>query len=320
MHRASGLKSRRAFLYLAPLAVLTVVGLIFGRSLLGSSSDTALASAPYTATSVGVAATAAPTASAATKATAVPISSLGAKKGTIALSGPAKTAKGSLVIFVLDGPKRVLKTDSTAPYKVKVNTKALPNGTYTLTTLVVRKGVSSVATTRTLTIKNAKPKPTKKPVTSTPTPTKPSTGGGSGGGDTTTPVTNTGFAGEVLRLANIERAKAGCGPLALDGKLNAAAQAHTTDMATHNFFSHDSQDGRSPFDRIKAAGYSFSAAAENIAAGGTTAAGAMDQWMNSAGHKANILNCTYVDLGVGFAKGVNADYAGYWTQDFGKKL
>ena len=91
-------------------------------------------------------------------------------------------------------------------------------------------------------------------------------------------------------------------------------------MAANDYFSHDSQDGRSPFDRIKAAGYSFGAAAENIAAGGTTAAGAMDQWMNSPGHKANILNCTYVDLGVGFAKGVNADYAGYWTQDFGKQL
>jgi uncharacterized protein YkwD len=326
MHRASGLRSRRVLLYLAPIAVLTVVGLVFGRSLLTSSPDTALASAPYSTTSAGVSTTTAATPTAAAKAAAVPVASLGVKKGTITLSGPAKAAKGSMVIFVLDGPKRLLRTDSTAPFKVKVNTRALSNGTYTLTTLVVRKGVSSVATTRTLKIKNVKPKPSKKPVTPTPSPTTttPSTGGGSGGGSgggtTTPPVTDTGFAGEVLRLANIERAKVDCKPLALNSKLNAAAQAHTTDMATNNFFSHDSQDGRSPFDRIKAAGYSFSAAAENIAAGGTTAAGAMDQWMNSAGHKANILNCTYTELGVGFAKGVKADYAGYWTQDFGKPL
>jgi uncharacterized protein YkwD len=306
-------------MYLAPLAVLTVIGLIFGRSMLGSSPDTALASAPRTETPVGDS-TSAPAAPELSKIAATSIPSAGVKKGTITLTGPGKVAKGSLVVFVLDGPKRVLKTDATAPYSVKINTKALPNGGYTLTTLVVRKGTSSVATTSTLQVKNAKPKkPAKKPKPA-PTTTKPSTGGGGGGGTTTPPSTSTGFAAEVLRLANIERDKAGCGALKLNSKLNAAAQAHTTDMATHNFFSHDSQDGRSPFDRIKAAGYSFGAAAENIAAGGTTAAGAMDQWMNSPGHKANILNCTYVDLGVGFAKGVNADYAGYWTQDFGKQL
>jgi len=319
MHQASGLRSRRAFLFIAPLAVLTVVGLIFGRSLLGSSSDTAQASAPYTAESAAVAATAAPAPAAAlttTAATSLP--NLGIKKGTVNLAGPVKAAKGAVVVFVLDGPKRVLRTDAKAPFALKLNTKALPNGTYTLTTLVLRKGTSSATSTSTLRINNVKPKSTKKSSKPAPSTSKPGSGGSGGG--TTTPAAGSGFAAQVLNLANAERAKAGCGPLKLNSKLNAAAQAHSADMATHNFFSHDSQDGRSPFDRIKAAGYSFGAAAENIAAGSTTAAGAMDQWMHSAGHKANILNCTYVDLGVGFAKGVNADYAGYWTQDFGKPL
>jgi uncharacterized protein YkwD len=265
---------------------------------------------------------------AATTTTAAPVTkaatsipSLGVKKGIVTLTGPATAAKGSLVVFILDGPKRVLRTDARAPFAVKVNTRALPNGTYTVTTLVVRKGTRSVAATSSLQIKNTAPRPTTKPRPSTSTPTR--TAANSGGGDSTQPPqppssSGTGFAAQVLSLANTERAKAGCGPLKLNSKLNSAAQAHSTDMATHNYFSHDSRDGSSPFDRIKAAGYSFTAAAENIAAGSTTAAGVMDQWMNSAGHKANILNCTYVDLGVGFANGVNADYPTYWTQDFAK--
>jgi uncharacterized protein YkwD len=328
MHRASALWSRRSVRYVAPLAVLTVVGLVFGRSLLGSSPDSALASAPYSAPTS--APTVAPTASAPATETApvartvaAPITNRGTKKGVITLAGPARAAKGSLVVFVLDGPKRVLRTDAKAPFAVKVNTRALPNGKYTVTTLVVRKGTSSVATTSTMRIKNVKAKTAtkaktaKKPAAKAPTAGGSSGSGGSGGGSTTAAG---GFAAEVLSLANGERAKAGCEPMKLNGKLNAAAQGHSEDMATQNYFSHNSQDGRSPFDRMKAAGYSFSAAAENIAAGSTTAAGAMDQWMNSAGHKANILNCTYVELGVGFAKGVNADYAGYWTQNFGKPL
>ena len=313
--------SRRAVLYVAPLVVVTGVGLIFGRSLLGSSPDTALAAA-YKPEAAAVSTTA-PPATVPKSASVASIPSLGAKKGTITLSGPEAAAKGSMVVFVLDGAKRVLRTDAKAPFAVKVNTKALPNGTYTLTTLVVRKGTSSVVTTSKLVVKNAKAKPAAKAKKAKKqTPVAKPAGGGSGGGGTTTPVSSgTGFAAEVLDLANAERAKAGCGPLTLNSKLNTSAQLHSTDMATNNYFSHESQDGRSPFDRIKAAGYSFGAAAENIAAGGTTAAGAMDQWMNSAGHKANILNCTYVDLGVGYAKGGgNADYAGYWTQNFGKPL
>jgi uncharacterized protein YkwD len=118
-----------------------------------------------------------------------------------------------------------------------------------------------------------------------------------------------------VALTNAERAKAGCGPLTIDVQLTAAAQAHSVDMAINNYFSHTGQDGRTPFQRIAAAGYTFSVAAENIAAGQRTPTDVVAGWMNSAGHRANILNCTLMQIGVGFATG--GSYGTYWTQDFG---
>ncbi len=309
MHREPGLRSRATVLYLAPLALLLILGLIFGRTFFGSSSPSdkvAVASAPLakasataTATpSVTVTPTTAPTTPSATAPAppvATPLKSLGVVKGNYTLKGPKK-GKGSYAVFVLDGKKRVLKTDNKAPFAVTVHTKALPNGVYTATVLVTHKGRTSVATTSTLTVKN-KAKATPPPGT-TPAPS--------------------GTAGAVLALTNTERAKVGCKALTVNAELASAAQAHTADMAKNNYFSHDSQNGKSPFDRMKDAGYSFSAAAENIAMGQPTAADVMNAWMNSAGHKANILNCTYTEIGVGYAKDKNG--APYWTQDFGKPL
>jgi len=159
------------------------------------------------------------------------------------------------------------------------------------------------------------------PVTSspaTPTPTPPRTT------PTTrppTPVVTTPPAGgtkadEVVRLTNVERSKAGCGALTVDARLTTAAQAHTVDMAQKNYFSHTSLDGRTFADRIRATGFPASLIGENIAAGGTTAAQTVEMWMNSAGHRANILNCSYTRIGVGYAEG--GSYRYYWTQDFGK--
>ncbi|ADP79922.1 CAP domain-containing protein [Pseudofrankia inefficax] len=121
---------------------------------------------------------------------------------------------------------------------------------------------------------------------------------------------------EVVRLTNVERAKAGCGALTVDARLAASAQAHTADMAQNNYFSHTSLDGRTMVDRIRATGFPLTAVGENIAAGGTTAAQTMDMWMNSPGHRANILNCSYTRIGVGYAEG--GSYRYYWTQDFGR--
>jgi uncharacterized protein YkwD len=126
----------------------------------------------------------------------------------------------------------------------------------------------------------------------------------------------TSFQSQVVKLTNKERAKAGCKALKSNTALKTAAQKHSADMAKKNYFSHTGKDGRSPFDRMTDAGYAFSAAAENIAAGQRTPGDVVEGWMNSEGHKANILNCTYTEIGVGYAKG--GSYGTYWTQNFGR--
>jgi len=118
-------------------------------------------------------------------------------------------------------------------------------------------------------------------------------------------------ADEVLRLTNRERAKAGCAPLHADSRLAAAAQGHSADMAARGYFAHVTPEGRTPWDRARAAGYA-NPSAENIAMGYRTPAEVVAGWMTSPGHRQNILNCSSHALGVGFdARGY------YWTQLFG---
>jgi uncharacterized YkwD family protein len=122
---------------------------------------------------------------------------------------------------------------------------------------------------------------------------------------------------EVLRLVNAERAEAGCGPLVANATLVGVARAHSADMAARGYFSHTDPEGRSPFDRMRAAGYAGRAMGENIAAGYTTPAAVMAAWMNSSGHRANILNCRFAEIGVGYAAG--GSFRHYWTQNFGTR-
>ncbi|MFI6041136.1 CAP domain-containing protein [Nocardia sp. NPDC051321] len=121
-------------------------------------------------------------------------------------------------------------------------------------------------------------------------------------------------ADEVVSLTNNERAKAGCAPLKAESHLTQAAQGHSEDMAAGGFMDHNSSKG-DPGDRISAAGYHAQTWAENIAAGQRSASEVVNSWMNSAGHRANILNCGLKDIGVGYAKAGNG--TAYWTQDFG---
>lgn len=116
----------------------------------------------------------------------------------------------------------------------------------------------------------------------------------------------------VLVLVNAERAKAGCAPLTENAKLTKAAQDHSQDMADHQNMSHTGSDGSSMSDRLSRVGYAYRSAGENVAAGYTSPESVMDGWMNSAGHKANILNCGFKEIGIGLAQ---PGY--YWTQDFG---
>ncbi|MFD6387667.1 sigma-70 family RNA polymerase sigma factor [Streptomyces nigra] len=126
-----------------------------------------------------------------------------------------------------------------------------------------------------------------------------------------------GTVGQVVALVNKERATAGCGPLAEDSLLDKSAQAHSADMAARDFFDHTNPDGADPGQRITAAGYRWSTYGENIAMGQQTPEAVMESWMNSPGHRANILNCSFKDIGVGVHEGPGGPW---WTQNFGAKL
>ncbi|MFD4501416.1 CAP domain-containing protein [Streptomyces sp. NPDC058457] len=115
-----------------------------------------------------------------------------------------------------------------------------------------------------------------------------------------------------MELVNAERSKVGCSALALNTTLAKVAQAHSEDMALHQNMSHSGSDGSSPGDRITSAGYAWSAYGENVAYGYASPEQVMAGWMASPGHKANILNCTFKEIGVGLAQPNS-----YWTQDFG---
>jgi uncharacterized protein YkwD len=120
----------------------------------------------------------------------------------------------------------------------------------------------------------------------------------------------------VLRLTNVERAKVGCPALRPNAVLAKVARTHSQDMAENGYFAHNSQDGASPFVRMTRAGYRYGTAAENIAGGQQTPAAVMADWMASAGHRQNILDCRLTELGVGLYRSASSQYRVYWTQDF----
>ncbi|GHD64332.1 sigma-70 family RNA polymerase sigma factor [Streptomyces goshikiensis] len=126
-----------------------------------------------------------------------------------------------------------------------------------------------------------------------------------------------GVAGQVIALVNKERAAAGCGPLTENSQLRSAAQGHSDDMAARNFFDHTNPDGADPGKRVTAAGYRWSTYGENIARGQQNADSVMDSWMKSPGHRANILNCAFKEIGVGIHQGAGGPW---WTQNFGAKM
>ncbi|MGW7452774.1 CAP domain-containing protein [Streptomyces sp. NPDC054787] len=147
-----------------------------------------------------------------------------------------------------------------------------------------------------------RPAPVPVPVPSTMAPVVPPAGDG-----------HSAEEAAVVALVNQERTQAGCGPVRANPPLAALAGAFSKDMAVRGFFSHTDPDGNSPWDRAANAGLS-GLGGENIARGQGDAEAVMKAWMNSPGHKANILNCEFRTLGVGahFAAG-----GPWWTQDFG---
>jgi uncharacterized protein YkwD len=121
------------------------------------------------------------------------------------------------------------------------------------------------------------------------------------------------FEQQVFDLTNQQRAQFGLAPLSLNLTLNDVAEKHSQDMAINNYFSHQGRDGSQPWDRMRSQGYSYSRAAENIAFGQPTAQDVVTAWMNSPGHRQNILDPNLKEIGVGY-------YNGYWTQDFGTAM
>ncbi|MDQ0883919.1 CAP domain-containing protein [Peribacillus sp. V2I11] len=119
---------------------------------------------------------------------------------------------------------------------------------------------------------------------------------------------------QVLSLVNEERSKSGLPSLEMDSDISNVAILKSEDMRDNNYFNHTSPSYGSPFDMMKSFGISYEYAGENIAAGQPSADAVMKSWMNSPGHKANILNKNYTHIGIGHVTG--GKYTHYWTQQF----
>lgn len=158
-----------------------------------------------------------------------------------------------------------------------------------------------------------KPSPTasRSTATSRPAPTRTTAPPTS---STTTPTNGnvSEDAAEVVRLANVERAAAGCAALSIDDKLMTAAQRHSQDQADNKKMTHTGSNGSGLGDRVNDVSYQWSAIGENVAWNQQSPAAVMKAWMNSPGHKANILNCSFTEIGVGIA----TSNGPYWTQVF----
>lgn len=119
------------------------------------------------------------------------------------------------------------------------------------------------------------------------------------------------FEQEVVELTNEERAKQGLSPLKADAQLSKVARDKSKDMATNGYFSHNSPTYGSPFDMMKQYGITYRTAGENIAKGQRTPQEVVNGWMNSEGHRANIMNGEFTHIGVGYVEQGN-----HWTQQF----
>ena len=159
------------------------------------------------------------------------------------------------------------------------------------------------------------PSSTSPPPTSSPThtalPPTPTSG-------TCNPSGNGGLESSLIQLINQERQSRGVGTLSQQSQLTAAARIHSEDMACNDFVDHTGSDGSLPWDRARAQGYSYSAIAENIFAGSSSAQSIFNGWMNSPGHRDNMLNPTYTEIGIGYQYWSDSTYRAYTTAVFAK--
>lgn len=232
-------------------------------------------------------------------ATIVAGSAFGDREVRLTAAVPADAGAGSAVTTAepADNPP-----SASAPAPPTASTSAVPSPSASLapppsTLVTVRPSATS-----------ASPATRRRTKAPSPAPTA-TTRAPSGGGTASSSVT-----AEVIRLVNVERQKAGCSGLSGESRLEAAAQKHSELQAAQNSMSHQLPGEAGMGDRVTAEGYRWRSVAENVAAGYTSAASVMDGWMNSPGHKANILNCGYTEIGVGLAK--SSSGTRYWTQNF----
>lgn len=183
------------------------------------------------------------------------------------------------------------------------------NKTFKYTTNCKYKGNVSIPNKKP-SIPNQKPS---KPDQNTDTPTNNDTTNNQNNQEQNTGSSVSAIESEVLRLVNIERSKVGVSPLKMSTELSSVARRKSQDMADKNYFSHTSPTYGSPFDMMKQFGIKYTAAGENIAKGHTSAEAVMKGWMNSQGHKDNILSPKFGTIGVGY---VVKNGTTYWTQMF----
>ncbi|TDW79734.1 uncharacterized protein YkwD [Kribbella pratensis] len=223
--------------------------------------------------------------------------------GAAASSSATPTSPGTSS----DTPSNVLTTP-TAP-TVGVTTVTVPPTTPRTTRTQTGKPTKTASTTPTRTPTRTPTKTRSTDPTPSDTPEPPAGGGG----------TNT-QERQVLEYTNQIREQQGCGPLRLDSALVEAAGKHASDMVRRHYLDHTNPDGQDPGDRMAAAGYRGSSWGENIAAGYDSAQKVVAAWMQSDGHRKNILNCRFTTIGVGYDPGqVRSDWGpGSWVQDFGR--
>lgn len=228
------------------------------------------------------------------------------------LRGPARAGR-TVVLQATDSdggwaPAARSTTRRDGTVSLEVPTASPWSGGLRATVLATRRARGLVTTTRTVVVRRTA-------AAGTPAPPP-----------ATSPGSMTAAEAEVLRLVNEARAVARtCGgtsypavaPVRAEPRLTVASRDHARDMAEKDYFSHTSADGRSPWDRARAAGYT-TASGENIAAGYSSPASVVSGWLGSPGHCRNIMAPGARELGVGMAQVQGSRYGTYWVQLFGR--
>ncbi len=181
-----------------------------------------------------------------------------------------------------------------APTQQQTTQPAKPNTT-------TQKPVQQPAKSNVTTQKTTQPTTTNNTTAKTPATSQP----------TQTASSVSAFEKKVVELTNAERAKQGLAPLTLDTELSKVARTKSQDMKNKNYFDHNSPTYGSPFDMMKSFGISYKSAGENIAMGQTSPEQVVQAWMDSPGHRENIMNASFTHIGVGHVASGN-----YWTQMF----